>query len=85
MRLSLGRPRRRVLVIAAAVCALTATVAYAQFGRGGFFGFGAGRIAKAEDFDHRYITQQVAAHKEADILFRGYDRNRLYIGVRATY
>jgi putative membrane protein len=30
------------------------------------------RGAKAVDFDHRYITQQIAAHKEADILFRGY-------------
>src|SRR4051812_46093810 len=29
------------------------------------------RGAKAEDFDHRYITQQVAAHKEANILMRG--------------
>ena len=28
------------------------------------------RGAKAEDFDHRYIVQQVAAHKEADILIQ---------------
>ncbi len=27
------------------------------------------------DFDHRYIVQQVAAHKEADILFRGYAKD----------
>jgi len=33
------------------------------------------RGAKAEDFDHRYIVQQVAAHKEADILFRGYAKD----------
>ncbi|MBA2587312.1 MAG: DUF4142 domain-containing protein [Alphaproteobacteria bacterium] len=33
------------------------------------------RGAKAEDFDHRYIAQQVAAHKEADILFRGYAKD----------
>ncbi|MBW8708552.1 MAG: DUF4142 domain-containing protein [Alphaproteobacteria bacterium] len=33
------------------------------------------RGAKAEDFDHRYITQQIAAHKEADILFRGYAKD----------
>jgi putative membrane protein len=33
------------------------------------------RGAKAEDFDHRYISQQVAAHKEADILMRGYARD----------
>jgi putative membrane protein len=30
------------------------------------------RGAAAADFDHRYITQQIAAHREADILFRGY-------------
>jgi len=30
------------------------------------------RGAKAEDFDHRYISQQVAAHKEADTLMREY-------------
>lgn len=30
------------------------------------------RGAKAQDFDHRYITQQIAAHKEADILMAGY-------------
>jgi putative membrane protein len=33
------------------------------------------RGAKAEDFDHRYIAQQIAAHKEADILFRGYSKD----------
>ena len=33
------------------------------------------RGAKGEDFDHRYITQQVAAHKEADILFSGYAKS----------
>ena len=33
------------------------------------------RGAKAVDFDHRYITQQVAAHKEADILMRGYAKD----------
>jgi putative membrane protein len=33
------------------------------------------RGAKAADFDHRYITQQIAAHKEADILFRGYAKS----------
>ena len=33
------------------------------------------RGAKAEDFDHRYISQQIAAHKEADILFRGYAKD----------
>ena len=33
------------------------------------------RGASAAEFDHRYITQQVAAHKEADILFRGYAKD----------
>lgn len=33
------------------------------------------RGAKAADFDHRYISQQIAAHKEADILFRGYAKS----------
>ena len=33
------------------------------------------RGASAADFDHRYITQQVAAHEEADILFRGYAKD----------
>ena len=33
------------------------------------------RGAKAEDFDHRYIEQQVAAHKEANILMRGYAKD----------
>jgi putative membrane protein len=30
------------------------------------------RGASAADFDHRYIVQQIAAHREADILFSGY-------------
>ena len=33
------------------------------------------RGASAADFDHRYISQQVAAHKEADILMRGYAKD----------
>jgi putative membrane protein len=33
------------------------------------------RGAKTADFDHRYITQQVAAHKEANILMRGYAKD----------
>jgi putative membrane protein len=33
------------------------------------------RGASAADFDHRYIAQQVAAHKEADILMRGYAKD----------
>lgn len=33
------------------------------------------RGASAADFDNRYITQQVAAHKEAGILMRGYAKD----------
>lgn len=33
------------------------------------------RGASSADFDHRYVTQQVAAHKEADILMRGYAKD----------
>lgn len=33
------------------------------------------RGASAADFDHRYVTQQIAAHEEADILFRGYAKD----------
>lgn len=33
------------------------------------------RGAKAQDFDHRYLAQQIAAHKEADILFSGYAKD----------
>jgi putative membrane protein len=31
--------------------------------------------AKAQDFDHRYLEQQEAAHKEAQILMRGYAKD----------
>jgi putative membrane protein len=33
------------------------------------------RGASKAEFDNRYITQQVAAHKEADILMRGYSKD----------
>lgn len=33
------------------------------------------RGAKAQDFDHRYVSQQIAAHEEADILMRGYAKD----------
>jgi putative membrane protein len=33
------------------------------------------RGAKAADFDHRYLAQQIAAHKEADILMQGYAKD----------
>ena len=46
--------RLHAVALLGTVCLLTASAAYAQFGRGGFFGFGAGRIARAEDFDGRF-------------------------------
>ena len=33
------------------------------------------RGASAAEFDHRYAVQQVAAHREADILMRGYAKD----------
>jgi putative membrane protein len=33
------------------------------------------RGAKAEDFDNRYLSQQIDAHKEALILIRGYAKD----------
>lgn len=33
------------------------------------------RGASASEFDHRYVVQQVAAHKEADIIMRGYAKS----------
>ena len=33
------------------------------------------RAAKSADFDHRYISQQIAAHKAADTLFQGYAKD----------
>lgn len=40
------------------------------------------RGAKGADFDHRYVTQQVAAHKEADILMRGYAKDGDNAGIK---
>jgi uncharacterized protein DUF4159 len=61
------RPQRRFVVpIAAVVCALTATVASARFGRGGFFGFGAGRIATEQDFDGRFHYCRVVYRQALD-------------------
>ena len=61
------RLRRRFLVaIAAAACALSATVASAQFGRGGFFGFGAGRIATPQDFDGKFHYCRVVYRQSMD-------------------
>jgi putative membrane protein len=33
------------------------------------------RGSTAADFDHRYLTQQIAAHKEAQVLLRGYAKD----------
>ena len=33
------------------------------------------RGATAADFDHRYLVQQEAAHREAEILMRGYAKD----------
>ena len=33
------------------------------------------RGATAADFDHRYLVQQEAAHREAEILLRGYAKD----------
>jgi Domain of unknown function (DUF4159) len=61
------RLRRRLVVpIAAVMCALTATVASAQFGRGGFFGFGAGRIATPQDFDGRFHYCRIVYRQSPD-------------------
>src|SRR5512132_1327763 len=63
------RMRRRrpfVIAVAAMVCALTATAASAQFGRGGFFGFGAGRVATEQDFDGRFHYCRVVYRQALD-------------------
>jgi hypothetical protein len=60
------QPRRFRIVIAAALCALICTAAYAQFGRGGFFGFGAGRIAQPQDFDGRFHWCRVVYRQAPD-------------------
>jgi hypothetical protein len=52
--------------IAAVICALTATAASAQFGRGGFFGFGASRIATPQDFDGRFHYCRVVYRQSPD-------------------
>lgn len=41
------------------------------------------RGASGADFDHRYISQQIAAHKEADILMRGYAKDGDSAPIRA--
>jgi len=41
------------------------------------------RGASGADFDHRYAVQQVAAHKEADILMRGYAKDGDNAGIKS--
>src|ERR1051325_8363370 len=60
------RRRRFLIAITAVVCALTATAASAQFGRGGFFGFGAGRVATEQDFDGRFHYCRVVYRQAQD-------------------
>ena len=62
----MGSRRRLVVPIAVGICALSATVASAQFGRGGFFGFGAGRIATEQDFDGRFHYCRVVYRQALD-------------------
>jgi hypothetical protein len=65
MRSPLLRTARHLLAIVA-ICALTSAAAYAQFGRGGFFGFGAGRIATAQDFDGRFHYCRIVYRQSPD-------------------
>jgi uncharacterized protein DUF4159 len=58
--------RRHVVLVAAGVCVLIATAASAQFGRGGFFGFGASRIAKPQDFDGQFHYCRVVYRQSPD-------------------
>ena len=57
---------RYAVLLAAALCGLTTTMASAQFGRGGFFGFGAGRIATPQDFDGRFHYCRVVYRQSPD-------------------
>jgi hypothetical protein len=45
---------------------VSATVAYAQFGRGGYFGFGVGHIATAQDFDGRFHYCRIVYRQSYD-------------------
>src|ERR1044071_6527262 len=56
----------RVAAVAAAICVSSAAVTFAQFGRGGRFGFGAGRIATAQDFDGRFHYCRVVYRQPLD-------------------
>jgi hypothetical protein len=61
------RSRRRLLTTGAiaVLCAAAAGIAHAQFGRGGFFGYGA-RIASPQDFDGRFHYCRVVYRQALD-------------------
>jgi hypothetical protein len=65
MRGRVSRQARRFGIIAG-LCALSTTVVYAQFGRGGFFGFGAGRIATPRDFDGGFHYCRIVYRQSPD-------------------
>ena len=66
MRAGARRIARRTIIVGAGVSLLLGTAAYAQFGRGGFFGFGAGRIAQPQDFDGRFHWCRVVYRQAPD-------------------
>jgi hypothetical protein len=55
-----------LLCVSASLWLMSAMPAYGQFGRGGFFGFGAGRVATAQDFDGRFHYCRVVYKQSAD-------------------
>src|ERR1700704_4067325 len=57
--------RMLTLVGAAGICAASVSVARAQFGRGGFFGYGA-RIAAPQDFDGRFHYCRIVYRQALD-------------------
>lgn len=66
MRASSGRFLPSLLCVSASLWLGAAMPAYGQFGRGGFFGFGAGRIATAQDFDGRFHYCRVVYRQSPD-------------------
>jgi hypothetical protein len=66
MRAGSGRPLVLVRLCVAALALVAALPAYAQFGRGGLFGFGAGRTATAQDFDGRFHYCRVVYRQSPD-------------------
>jgi hypothetical protein len=57
--------RLLTLVGAGAICAASVGVAWAQFGRGGFFGYGA-RVATPQDFDGRFHYCRIVYRQALD-------------------